>query len=144
MSIINDKLGGDESLLEMLYHFLEQSPPLNPLLASFFSKTIGNLIARKTEQVGRPNGDHGGLFSVPHWPILTASKLLFAGHFLPEEKRGLHRPGAESHRRVGHDGSTASPHQLCRACPLKTGGPRGELSLFRSLSPLPSLSLTPV
>ncbi|XP_061107005.1 serine/threonine-protein phosphatase 6 regulatory subunit 2a [Conger conger] len=48
---INDKLGGDESLLETLYHFLEQEPPLNPLLASFFSKTIGNLIARKTEQV---------------------------------------------------------------------------------------------
>ncbi|XP_028304802.1 serine/threonine-protein phosphatase 6 regulatory subunit 2a isoform X2 [Gouania willdenowi] len=51
VSIINDKLGGEESLLEMLYHFLEQDPPLNPLLASFFSKTIGNLIARKTEQV---------------------------------------------------------------------------------------------
>ncbi|XP_066579988.1 serine/threonine-protein phosphatase 6 regulatory subunit 2a isoform X2 [Amia ocellicauda] len=48
---INDKLGGDESLLEILYGFLEQDPPLNPLLASFFSKTIGNLIARKTEQV---------------------------------------------------------------------------------------------
>ncbi|XP_064794737.1 serine/threonine-protein phosphatase 6 regulatory subunit 2-like isoform X3 [Oncorhynchus masou masou] len=51
VSLINDKLGGDESLLETLYHFLEQEPPLNPLLASFFSKTIGNLIARKTEQV---------------------------------------------------------------------------------------------
>ncbi|KAJ0037026.1 hypothetical protein NL108_014364, partial [Boleophthalmus pectinirostris] len=51
VSILNDKLGGDESLLEMLYRFLEQEPPLNPLLASFFSKTIGNLIARKTEQV---------------------------------------------------------------------------------------------
>ncbi|XP_013875574.1 serine/threonine-protein phosphatase 6 regulatory subunit 2a [Austrofundulus limnaeus] len=51
VTIINDKLGGDESLLEVLYHFLEQDPPLNPLLASFFSKTIGNLIARKTEQV---------------------------------------------------------------------------------------------
>ncbi|KAF7655863.1 hypothetical protein LDENG_00049300 [Lucifuga dentata] len=51
VSIINEKLGGDESLLEMLYHFVEQDPPLNPLLASFFSKTIGNLIARKTEQV---------------------------------------------------------------------------------------------
>lgn len=51
VSIINDKLAADESLLEMLYHFLEQDPPLNPLLASFFSKTIGNLIARKTEQV---------------------------------------------------------------------------------------------
>ncbi|XP_048862173.1 serine/threonine-protein phosphatase 6 regulatory subunit 2-like isoform X2 [Brienomyrus brachyistius] len=51
VSSINDKLGGDESLLEKLYGFLEQEPPLNPLLASFFSKTIGNLIARKTEQV---------------------------------------------------------------------------------------------
>ncbi|TRY82375.1 hypothetical protein DNTS_015112 [Danionella cerebrum] len=51
VALINDKLGGEESLLEKLYHFLEQEPPLNPLLASFFSKTIGNLIARKTEQV---------------------------------------------------------------------------------------------
>ncbi|XP_029018506.1 serine/threonine-protein phosphatase 6 regulatory subunit 2a [Betta splendens] len=51
VSIMNDKLGGDDSLLEMLYRFLEQEPPLNPLLASFFSKTIGNLIARKTEQL---------------------------------------------------------------------------------------------
>ncbi|XP_006876472.1 PREDICTED: serine/threonine-protein phosphatase 6 regulatory subunit 2 [Chrysochloris asiatica] len=48
---INDKLGGDETLLNLLYGFLDQEPPLNPLLASFFSKTIGNLIARKTEQV---------------------------------------------------------------------------------------------
>ncbi|XP_027019843.1 serine/threonine-protein phosphatase 6 regulatory subunit 2a [Tachysurus fulvidraco] len=51
VAIINDKLGGDVSLLEKLYSFLEQDPPLNPLLASFFSKTIGNLIARKTEQM---------------------------------------------------------------------------------------------
>ncbi|XP_020036868.2 serine/threonine-protein phosphatase 6 regulatory subunit 2 isoform X2 [Castor canadensis] len=48
---ISDRLGGDESLLNLLYDFLDQEPPLNPLLASFFSKTIGNLIARKTEQV---------------------------------------------------------------------------------------------
>ncbi|XP_075713703.1 serine/threonine-protein phosphatase 6 regulatory subunit 2 isoform X6 [Rhinoderma darwinii] len=48
---INDKLGEDEHLLNILYDFLRQDPPLNPLLASFFSKTIGNLIARKTEQV---------------------------------------------------------------------------------------------
>ncbi|XP_036093667.1 serine/threonine-protein phosphatase 6 regulatory subunit 2 isoform X3 [Rousettus aegyptiacus] len=48
---INDRLGGDEALLDLLYGFLDHEPPLNPLLASFFSKTIGNLIARKTEQV---------------------------------------------------------------------------------------------
>ncbi|XP_045042977.2 serine/threonine-protein phosphatase 6 regulatory subunit 2 isoform X1 [Desmodus rotundus] len=48
---INDRLGGDEALLDLLYDFLGREPPLNPLLASFFSKTIGNLIARKTEQV---------------------------------------------------------------------------------------------
>lgn len=48
---ISDRLGGDESLLNLLCDFLDREPPLNPLLASFFSKTIGNLIARKTEQV---------------------------------------------------------------------------------------------
>ncbi|XP_067276130.1 serine/threonine-protein phosphatase 6 regulatory subunit 2 isoform X1 [Pseudorasbora parva] len=51
VSLINDKVGGDESLLNTVYNFLEQTPPLNPLLASFFSKTVGNLIARKTEQM---------------------------------------------------------------------------------------------
>ncbi|XP_041794393.1 serine/threonine-protein phosphatase 6 regulatory subunit 2 isoform X2 [Chelmon rostratus] len=51
VGVINDKLGNEEPLLETLYAFLEQPSPLNPLLASFFSKTIGNLITRKTEQV---------------------------------------------------------------------------------------------
>ncbi|KAJ8003112.1 hypothetical protein DPEC_G00165990, partial [Dallia pectoralis] len=51
VGVINDKLGGETALLDTLYSFLEQPPPVNPLLASFFSKTIGNLITRKTEQV---------------------------------------------------------------------------------------------
>uniref|UniRef100_A0A673KW18 Serine/threonine-protein phosphatase 6 regulatory subunit 2-like n=1 Tax=Sinocyclocheilus rhinocerous TaxID=307959 RepID=A0A673KW18_9TELE len=51
MSLINDKVGGDESLMNTLYSFLEQKSALNPLLASFFSKAFGNLITRKTEQV---------------------------------------------------------------------------------------------
>ncbi|XP_053442660.1 serine/threonine-protein phosphatase 6 regulatory subunit 2 isoform X3 [Nycticebus coucang] len=48
---ISDRLGGDGHLLGLLCSFLGHEPPLNPLLASFFSKTIGHLIARKTEQV---------------------------------------------------------------------------------------------
>lgn len=48
---INERLAGDEALLGKLYAFLESDKPLNPLLASFFSKTIGVLVARKTEQV---------------------------------------------------------------------------------------------
>ncbi|KAA0715199.1 Serine/threonine-protein phosphatase 6 regulatory subunit 2 SAPS domain family member 2 [Triplophysa tibetana] len=51
VSLINDKVGGDQSLLNTLYNFIEQTPPINPLLASFFSKTVGTLISRKTEQV---------------------------------------------------------------------------------------------
>lgn len=68
---INDALGADESLLNRLYGFLQSSGCLNPLLASFFSKVMGILINRKTDQVpavlGAPAGG-GGLV-----PPLTRS-----------------------------------------------------------------------
>lgn len=48
---INDRLGEDENLLMKLYSFLQNEPPLNPLLASFFSKVLSILIGRKPEQV---------------------------------------------------------------------------------------------
>ncbi|XP_045465084.1 serine/threonine-protein phosphatase 6 regulatory subunit 3 isoform X2 [Harmonia axyridis] len=47
---LNERLASDELLLDKLYHFLDREPPLNPLLASFFSKIMGALIAKKTEQ----------------------------------------------------------------------------------------------
>lgn len=48
---INDALGADETLLNRLYGFLQSSGRLNPLLASFFSKVMGILINRKTDQL---------------------------------------------------------------------------------------------
>lgn len=56
---INDALGADESLLNRLYGFLQSSGSLNPLLASFFSKVMGILINRKTDQVPPPRGQAG-------------------------------------------------------------------------------------
>lgn len=51
VSQINDRLGEEESLLMKLYSFLLNESPLNPLLASFFSKVLSILISRKPEQV---------------------------------------------------------------------------------------------
>lgn len=48
---LNERLASDVSLLAKLCLFLDNEPPLNPLLASFFSKIMGVLIAKQTEQV---------------------------------------------------------------------------------------------
>lgn len=48
---ITDKLAGEEALLSKIYSFLESEGPLNPLLASFFSKVMGLLITRKSQLV---------------------------------------------------------------------------------------------
>ncbi|XP_033210876.1 serine/threonine-protein phosphatase 6 regulatory subunit 3 isoform X2 [Belonocnema kinseyi] len=47
---VNEKLAGDEVLLSKLYSFIDTDEPLNPLLASFFSRTIGVLVARVSDQ----------------------------------------------------------------------------------------------
>lgn len=46
---LNDALGDTDSLREKLFSFLDDEPPLNPLLASFFSKVVGILLSRKPE-----------------------------------------------------------------------------------------------
>lgn len=48
---ITDALAGTEELVLKLYSFLEGEKPLNPLLASFFSKVMGLLITRKSEMI---------------------------------------------------------------------------------------------
>ena len=51
---ITDKLASEEAYLNKIYSFLESEGPFNPLLASFFSKTMGILIARKSDMVSSP------------------------------------------------------------------------------------------
>ncbi|XP_043921912.1 serine/threonine-protein phosphatase 6 regulatory subunit 3 [Protopterus annectens] len=51
VSQINDRLAEDEALLMKLYKFLHNESPLNPLLASFFSKVLSILFSRKSEQI---------------------------------------------------------------------------------------------
>lgn len=72
---INDALGADESLLNRLYGFLQSGGSLNPLLASFFSKVMGILINRKTDQVPADSqhvGEEvGGWVSGPCDPAMT-------------------------------------------------------------------------
>lgn len=47
---LNERLVS-EDILNKLYKFLENDPPLNPLLSSYFSRTLSILISRKSEQV---------------------------------------------------------------------------------------------
>ncbi|XP_053956782.1 serine/threonine-protein phosphatase 6 regulatory subunit 3 isoform X1 [Anastrepha ludens] len=47
---LDEKLLSDEDILKTLYSYLENEPPLNPLLSSFFSKTFSMLFTKKAEQ----------------------------------------------------------------------------------------------
>ena len=51
ISVINDAIVTDDSLLTELCQFIASDPPLNPLMASFFSKTMAVLVGRKTDKV---------------------------------------------------------------------------------------------
>lgn len=52
VSMINDALADEEEVhIQKLYAFLDTDKTLNPLLASFFSKVMGLLIARKSDMV---------------------------------------------------------------------------------------------
>ncbi|XP_029848252.2 serine/threonine-protein phosphatase 6 regulatory subunit 3 isoform X2 [Ixodes scapularis] len=46
---INEALVRSETLMAKLLGYLEAEPPLNPLLASFFSKTAGILVSRRAD-----------------------------------------------------------------------------------------------
>lgn len=48
---INEALVRSETLMAKLLGYLEAEPPLNPLLASFFSKTAGILVSRRADTV---------------------------------------------------------------------------------------------
>ncbi|EEB18845.1 conserved hypothetical protein [Pediculus humanus corporis] len=48
---LSETLANDKALLGKLYSFLDTDAPLNPLLASFFSKTLSVLITRNSERV---------------------------------------------------------------------------------------------
>lgn len=47
---LNSKLLSDNDILHTLYSYLENEPPLNPLLSSFFSKTFSMLLTKNFDQ----------------------------------------------------------------------------------------------
>lgn len=47
---ITEAIYRDESLLDLLFSFLDQPPPLNPLLASYTSRVAQSLLSRRTSE----------------------------------------------------------------------------------------------
>lgn len=67
---LNERLVSEE-ILNKLYNFLQNEPPLNPLLSSYFSRTLSILISRKSEQVS----------TVSWWRIVTRNYAVFRWYF---------------------------------------------------------------
>ena len=121
---INDALGADESLLHRLYGFLQSSGSLNPLLASFFSKVMGVLINRKTDQVPGPRaGRAGGRANVGWWARGSCAhrRPVSSARVLPAEEGRLRGPAAAAHRHLGHHGPAAAPPHLRGAAAAEAG-----------------------
>lgn len=77
---LNEKLAGDETLLAKLYSFIDTDEPLNPLLASFFSKTIGVLLTRRSDQVHRSSND---FLENLIFHLICTNTTIFHSLFLP-------------------------------------------------------------
>lgn len=51
LSMLSDRLSLDATQMNRLCDFINKDPPLNPLLASYFSKTVEMLLERSPKQV---------------------------------------------------------------------------------------------
>lgn len=51
LSMLRDRLSMDAVQMNRLCDFVSKEPPLNPLLASYFSKTVEMLLERSPKQV---------------------------------------------------------------------------------------------
>lgn len=51
LSMLSDRLSLDTVQMNRLCDFINREPPLNPLLASYFSKTVEMLLERSPKQV---------------------------------------------------------------------------------------------
>lgn len=49
--MLSDRLSLDATQMNRLCDFINKDPPLNPLLASYFSKTVEMLLERSPKQV---------------------------------------------------------------------------------------------
>ena len=132
---INDALGADESLLHRLYGFLQSRSSLNPLLASFFSKVMGVLINRKTDQVPGPR--QGRQVSVGWWACGPSAHPwpVSSARVLPAEEGRLRGSAAAAHWHLGHHGPAAAPPHLRGTAAAEAG--RGQ----RAFGPGPGRGL---